>query len=107
MKNSFPIPKSSLEEIFRSLSSKIVLHETAWKEVLKEFDQSTFDLNQNGENNLPAVTQGRDQKLNMAETSELILISGKIEFSDFLKAIQRESKLREILSEHQLYYHSV
>lgn len=39
------VPKATLEEIFKSLSNKIVLHETAWKQVLKEYDQSTFDLN--------------------------------------------------------------
>lgn len=33
-------------------------------------------------------------------------MSSKIEFSDFLKAIQRESVLRDILAEHQMYFHS-
>ena len=36
-----------------------------------------------------------------------MLLGSKIEFSDFLKAIQRESVLRDILSQHQLYYHSI
>ena len=37
----------------------------------------------------------------------MIILSSKIEFGDFLKAIQKESNLRDILSEHQLYYKSI
>jgi hypothetical protein len=83
------------------------MHESTWKEVLREFDQSTFDINQNGEKESGAVTTNRDKVYNTAEKSDLVLLASRIEFSDFLKAIQRESKLRDILSEHQLYFHSV
>lgn len=37
---------------------------------------------------------------------DLDLLASKIQFTDFLKVLQKESGLREILSEHQLYYHS-
>ena len=45
--------------------------------------------------------------MNFAEKRDMELLANTIEFTDFLKAIQRESGLREILSEHQLYFHSV
>ena len=45
IKNAFPIPKANLEQVFKSLSDKIEVHEEAWKDVLKNLDQSTFDIN--------------------------------------------------------------
>lgn len=49
----------------------------------------------------------KEGNLNAAENQDILLLSSKIEFTDFLRAIQRESVLRDILSEHQLYFHSV
>ena len=46
------------------------------------------------------------RKFNLAEKGDIEMLVSKIEFTDFLKAIQRESQLRHVLAEHQLYYHS-
>ena len=45
VKNTFPTPKSSLEQVFKSLADKVDVHEFAWKDVLRQLDQSTFDIN--------------------------------------------------------------
>jgi hypothetical protein len=46
------------------------------------------------------------KQFNTAETMDIELLISKIEFTDFLKAIQREATLRHILTEHQMYFHS-
>ena len=35
-------PKASLEAVFLSLSQKIHLHAESWKQILRQFDQSSF-----------------------------------------------------------------
>jgi hypothetical protein len=64
----------------------MMVHEEAWKDVLKNLDQSTFDVNQNGENETKVV-KGHGAPLNLAEKREHELLNSKIEFSDFLRAI--------------------
>jgi len=41
-----------------------------------------------------------NRKFNSAEMGDIELLVSKIEFTDFLKAIQRESQLRHVLAEH-------
>lgn len=48
-----------------------------------------------------------EEELNIAEKQDLMLLQSKLEFTDFLKAVQRESILRENLAEHQMYHHSI
>ena len=52
--------------------------------MLKQLDQSTFDLNQNGEEK---VVTNRDKPMNIAEKRDMELLANTIEFTDFLKAI--------------------
>ena len=37
--------KAALEAVFLNLSKKVHLHVDIWKGILKQFDQSTFDIN--------------------------------------------------------------
>jgi hypothetical protein len=112
-KNLSTTQDASLELVFINLAKKINLNTESWKHILKQFDQSSFAVEQislkEAASQAKTVTPIEDrgkQELNAAQQQELVLLSSKIEFSDFLKAIQRESTLRDILSEHQLYFFS-
>ena len=86
------------------------LNPGVWKNILKSFDQSTFDINFSQEDFHSRFENALSQKQfrslrndtwdNDAKQQDLVLLASKIEFSDFLKAIQRESVLRDILAEH-------
>lgn len=115
LSNSFPVARASLDQVFMHLQKHLQLHPQVWRNILKFFDQSTFDINFSQEDFESKFQSVREQKQfrmfdgedwTIAKKQDLVLLSNKIEFSDFLKAIQRESVLRDILAEHQMYFHS-
>ena len=112
-KHAYTVPLATLEAVFVSLSQKIHLHKASWKHILRQLDQSCFRPDQYNDVVEAPQTQlesrlsiEKGAPPNRAELSDMQLLLNKIEFSDFLRAIQRESVLRGILQEHQLYFFS-
>ena len=94
LNNAFPVPKATLETVFMKLAKKITIHLDVWKHILREFDQSTFAIDQSQNepsSNLRASTgdlrKSGGMDFNIAQHKDLMLLAGKIEFSNFLKAI--------------------
>jgi hypothetical protein len=95
--------KASIEKLFQDIYQMIPkLSSDKWRNILKELDQAPYD-HINVSSNLKDLLSRSNT---LGKSLDLELLSSKIQFTDFLKVLQKESGLREILSEHQLFYHS-